>query len=718
MADWSVAIPDAPFDWELIPLDGRKRPIDPETGDLMKQWQQRPGYDIDSISRLNGLVKAVGLKLGPPSGGVLAVDFDGPAAAGKFEEIFNHHPRELGETVGVTSGKYKRGQLLFQVDKDWWAHLKGRRSWTDENGETCLELRWVGHQSVIAGAHPETYGYRWITSPADHEVAPAPDWLLEPLLQTEEELIPFEPTSTDSDRAVEMLKFIDPNDHTDYLRWLRVGIALHHTDDGLLSEWVEWSKQMANFNEAECLNKWAGFGTPKPGGLTIRSLHHWAKAGGYKAPATKPKGGVEGGSAIDEWDVVLNGLVNPNHPNFERNTIRRQIRAATSAAELNLRVSPIQVRSRLIQKQRSLLKKTEEKGVSGGQIASFAEQVWLINNLISADCLTSIAAFVKVGKTKCLTELVSSLIFQHPFMGNPEWMPSPENHKFILWWTDQPGVNSAQYLKARGLMEPNGKLHPQIVRLYTAEDNLCWDDEGMDELIEITTKNPGAILISDSFYANVRPVHGSDQEPEAGGALIDIQTYCADKTRAHVCAFHSPQDREKLGMEAIRGHGSAKGVPSGGISIHFIEKKDPRTNKWVADKETPYRRVVVEGRMPYQDLLVNFEGEAGTWKVIGKFEQSLAELQSTDGKDEAIGGLTSGQRETLEWVGSAAGIWKAPHGVTVRQVAACKVQNLDREPTDSEIEGTRKQLQACAREQLLTKKKVGREFVYSYRSDG
>lgn len=109
MADWSVAIPDAPFDWEMIPLDGKKRPIDPETGDLMKQWQQKPGYDIESISRLNGLVKAVGLKLGPPSGGVLAVDFDGPAAAGKFEEIFNRHPRELDDTVGVTSGKHKRG---------------------------------------------------------------------------------------------------------------------------------------------------------------------------------------------------------------------------------------------------------------------------------------------------------------------------------------------------------------------------------------------------------------------------------------------------------------------------------------------------------------------------------------------------------------------------------------------------------------------------------
>jgi hypothetical protein len=424
---------------------------------------------------------------------------------------------------------------------------------------------------------------------------------------------------------------------------------------------------------------------------------------------------------LSEWEALLEGLVNPTHPLFERNTVRRQIRAATAAADAGLRVTPTQVRSRLIQKQRAIFKTSEEKGVAGGQIASFSEVQWLISNLISCGCLTAVAAFAKVGKTKTLTELVASLIFQQPFMGNPEWMPAPPppgGHKFILWWTDQPGVNSAQYLKARGLMTPSGELHPQIVKLYTLEDNLCWDDEGMDTLIQITTEHPGAILITDSFYSNVRAAYGSDQEPEAGGALIDISTYCSETTKAHICAFHSPQDRDKLGIEAIRGHGSAKGVPSNGISLHFIDKKDPRTGRWVPDKETPYRRMVIEGRMPYRDLLVELDGAAGTWKVIGNFEQSLAELQTTEGKDQIIKDLTEGQRETLEWVGSANGIWKSPHGVTVRQVAACKVQHLNRQPTDSEVECTRKQLKACVRDTLLSENKVGRESFFSYRKEG
>lgn len=290
--DWAALIPEAPFDWEMIPLDGRKRPIDPATGKLMRAWASRPGYDIDGLSQLNGLVKAVGLKLGPPSGGVLAVDFDGPEAAGKFTEIYGRSPLDLPNTIGVTSGREKRGQRFFLVDQDWWPALCGKKTWNGTNGKTCLELRWAGHQSVIAGAHPQTNGYSWLpnSSPADIEMALAPDWLLEPLVHQEQQLEPVELTTQDSQRAINMLRFIDPQQHTDYDSWLAVGMALHNTDPGLLTAWVDWARPMHNFDEAEHLTKWQSFGkSTRTSGLTIRSLHHWAKAGGYKEPKRKTK---------------------------------------------------------------------------------------------------------------------------------------------------------------------------------------------------------------------------------------------------------------------------------------------------------------------------------------------------------------------------------------------------------------------------------------------
>jgi len=145
---------------------------------------------------------------------------------------------------------------------------------------------WAGHQSVIAGAHPETKGYKWLpgSSPADRPPALAPEWLLEPLLRSETHVEPVEPSTDDAKRAVAMLGFISPADRTSYDDWLEVGIALHHTDPGLLSAWVEWSKEMPNFDEEECLKKWESFGSSSGSRLTIRSLHHWAKNGGYQEP--------------------------------------------------------------------------------------------------------------------------------------------------------------------------------------------------------------------------------------------------------------------------------------------------------------------------------------------------------------------------------------------------------------------------------------------------
>jgi hypothetical protein len=428
-----------------------------------------------------------------------------------------------------------------------------------------------------------------------------------------------------------------------------------------------------------------------------------------EAPALPP---------IDQWDQALASLVDPAHPLYERNTVRRQIKAATIAAEHSLRASPQQVRARLIQKQRELIAGTAEKGTAGGDRASFSEKKWLIKDLIAEGCLTGVAAFAKVGKTKFAAALAAALIHQQPLMGNPSWLPAPGPHKLILWWTDQPGVDSAAYLKAVGLMENDGTLHPQIIRLYTEEDDLCWDDQGIDELIRITAANPGATLITDSFYANVQRIFGSDQEPDAGGALIDVQTLLSQGGHTHVCCFHSSKETGNTGVQAIRGHSSAAGVPSAVISLHFLERKCPSgSGKWVADKENSHRRMVTEGRLPYSDLLVHLDGATGQWQVIGQFQQALAELQSDERKGLTLDKLSSGQRETLEWVGSAMGLWNSPQGVTAHQVAACKIQHLSRQPTKSEIEIIRKQLTALARDGLLSQSRRANVTHWNYRTE-
>jgi hypothetical protein len=166
------------------------------------------------------------------------------------------------------------------------------------------ELRWTGHQSVIIGAHPETGRYRWLPGCSPHDIpdpAEAPEWLLELLLiQEHPDASVIEPTADDAARAVVMLQFIPAADHSSYHEWLRIGMALHHTDPGLLSAWVDWCRPMGGFDEEECLAKWQSFGRGHKGrSATIATLHFLAKPHGYQEPRQD--------DPLDGFDVMDDG---------------------------------------------------------------------------------------------------------------------------------------------------------------------------------------------------------------------------------------------------------------------------------------------------------------------------------------------------------------------------------------------------------------------------
>jgi hypothetical protein len=294
-------------DWALIPIDGQKRPVDPVSGELLRNWSAA-GLNLEEFHAVAASphVQAVGLVLGPASG-VVAVDFDGPGSAGCFRRIYGRPSTDLPVTVGWTSGLPQRGQLAYRVPLEFWPCLRGRRCWSrsaqrtsrgnpnqrtsrcdsaqrTSRCDTLFELRWDGHQSVIAGVHPGTGAYRWMDgrSPAEQQVADAPDWLLEPLFKQPQEPVSadYEPSAQDCERALELLAHIQPRD--DYASWLQVGMALHSVDPGLLAAWVEWSRGSSHFDEAECLVKWRSF---RGRGVTIGTLHHYAALDGYDVRA-------------------------------------------------------------------------------------------------------------------------------------------------------------------------------------------------------------------------------------------------------------------------------------------------------------------------------------------------------------------------------------------------------------------------------------------------
>ena len=195
------SLSDIPSHWSLTPL-AEKRP-------RRKEWQSEEfiPHAIIADLLLNGdeaisartgksyrwYPSGFGLRLGEASNGLLAIDVDGASAQPILEAMSGGN---LPTTVSWTSGKPGRYQMLFQIPDDIRASLQnftryvvtqwlGLETAKDESGKPSelLEFRYNRCQSVLPPSrHPDTGSYRWINSPANTDVALAPDWLCKLLL--------------------------------------------------------------------------------------------------------------------------------------------------------------------------------------------------------------------------------------------------------------------------------------------------------------------------------------------------------------------------------------------------------------------------------------------------------------------------------------------------------------------------------------------------------
>lgn len=181
-----------PRDWTFRPVLGKKP--------MAAEWNKSP-LDADSavsayergFERKDGSFGSYdgqAVMTGERSGGLLALDIDGPAADDAFLELGGDAYEPMGEesTMAFTSGRTGRRQLLYRVPK-WLVpelrdlHIHKLRDDADGSGE--LALRFNGCYSVLPGSkHPETGRFYRFTR--DHDVpgtADAPDWIVAILLE-------------------------------------------------------------------------------------------------------------------------------------------------------------------------------------------------------------------------------------------------------------------------------------------------------------------------------------------------------------------------------------------------------------------------------------------------------------------------------------------------------------------------------------------------------
>lgn len=182
-----------PDNWRYCKVIGKN----PNIGG--KGWKNRP-YKLCQTLSFSGK----GLLLGPLSGGVCAIDFDGYYGSEWFEANIGSLDCLLVNTPAWTSGKEGRCQMAFNVPKEHWDTLQpkflaDKMVWNEKLQEdemkSHLEFRWAGNQSVVPPSpHPDGGKYFWVVETS--EVATIPKLILDYWLDLCKPYIPIIPTQT------------------------------------------------------------------------------------------------------------------------------------------------------------------------------------------------------------------------------------------------------------------------------------------------------------------------------------------------------------------------------------------------------------------------------------------------------------------------------------------------------------------------------------------
>jgi predicted P-loop ATPase len=277
--DQLARLPDG---WGFVAVDGEKRPY-------QKAWQDNPLTKAKLAAELKaGRARAIGVCCGVPSGGLLFLDHDGKSASTILRE-WGCPMSSLPRSWTVTSGRDGRFQVIYQVPEHYWNGIVTRKyktGITDAEGKPeQVELRWTGCQSVVAGDHPLTPGYHWVTkyTPDDLPIAEAPSELLERMLKPVATAVVLPEVRTGDDDATRARSYLDAlsaGRADDYDDWLAVGMALHSVgDDALLDDWEQWSAQSGKHKPSDCQRKWKSF---KKSGITLGTLGDMAKKDGWR----------------------------------------------------------------------------------------------------------------------------------------------------------------------------------------------------------------------------------------------------------------------------------------------------------------------------------------------------------------------------------------------------------------------------------------------------
>lgn len=267
--------------------DGRCECLNPECTALYKHpknasWQHTPVWDDEQIEIME-LTGAFNTGYGVLCNDLIVVDIDARnGGIESYEKLINDCPdvAQCGFIVETGSGGGSK-HLYFKKPKEHPplnSHLGKYKG---------IDFKVSGFVVGAGSLHVSGNKYRAVVG-TPNDIEEAPQSLISLLKATiKPKRASYHHDGEDVDIA-ELLDYIDGRDYS-HDDWLMVGMAIHEATKGTGFElWTEWSKKSPKSTGKSWERKWNSFGN-SPNPVTVGTLVHLAKQGGWKRRVEIPE---------------------------------------------------------------------------------------------------------------------------------------------------------------------------------------------------------------------------------------------------------------------------------------------------------------------------------------------------------------------------------------------------------------------------------------------
>ncbi|MDO6353258.1 AAA family ATPase [Synechococcus sp. YX-04-1] len=173
----------------------------------------------------------------------------------------------------------------------------------------------------------------------------------------------------------------------------------------------------------------------------------------------------------------------------------------------------------------------------GGSKLSRRKAPFFWEGVVMKEATTLFISLPKVGKTRLLCQFIARLIRgDSEFLGRKLTGPCPP---VAIIGSDQDEGDWAECLHLAGLLDNNDTLNSRIVALYDKGCPLHLDDQGIETIADLAAKQPGVLILVDSYFSCTSQLGLKERDADFAGPLVDLQEAIAPHKATLVVIHHS-----------------------------------------------------------------------------------------------------------------------------------------------------------------------------------